>query len=346
VFVATNLNSGDVNTEVQGGKFSKFFVGGALVKAGSAEMGTVTVTVSGGEFANRIYGAGYAYGTDAVTELSAENSVITISGGTVNDGVFGGAHARKNAHVLVDAVDINISGGTFKDIFGGGWAEQGSTSTVTSATIDMSAGFAEYIFAGGANGSDSASINGSEAAAASGDAAPAVAISLTGSADADYIFLSSKHANSKVYGDVTLTISDCDSDKGFEFTRISGMAGCGVDNTSGTTKVVLESNLSLDYLDFVDELQIAEGCTLNINEKLLVEYNNEMIVRLALDGDDTNNGDWTVMSGAALNDSWQLGHVKFMLGDSELEFATGGEGLFKETDENGNVIAIKYGQLS
>ncbi|MBR2345001.1 MAG: hypothetical protein IKA71_04365, partial [Lentisphaeria bacterium] len=132
VFVGTDLTSGNVDTEVQGGKFSKFFVGGALVKTGSAVMGTVAVTVSGGEFADRIYGAGYAYGTDAVTELRAENSVINISGGTVNDGVFGGAHARKNAHVLVDAVDINISGGTFKDIFGGGRAERNSVSTVTS----------------------------------------------------------------------------------------------------------------------------------------------------------------------------------------------------------------------
>ncbi|MBR2345541.1 MAG: hypothetical protein IKA71_07140, partial [Lentisphaeria bacterium] len=62
VFVGTDLTSGNVDTEVQGGKFSKFFVGGALVKNDSAEMGTVTVNVSGGEFADRIYGAGYAYG--------------------------------------------------------------------------------------------------------------------------------------------------------------------------------------------------------------------------------------------------------------------------------------------
>ncbi|MBR2344587.1 MAG: hypothetical protein IKA71_02240, partial [Lentisphaeria bacterium] len=248
-FVGTSFNTGNVTTEIQGGTFQKFAVGGALVKnaAETASMGKVEVTISGGEFADRIYGAGYAYGSDADTELHVAKSEVVLSGGTVNDGVFGGAHARKNAHVLVDAVDINISGGTFKDIFGGGWAERNSVSTVTSATIDMSAGFAKYIFAGGANSSDSASINGSEAAAASGDTDPAVAISLTGSADADYIFLSSKHANSKVYGDVTLTISDCDSDKGFEFTRISGMAGCGVDNTSGTTKVVLESDLSLKY---------------------------------------------------------------------------------------------------
>ncbi|MBR2345472.1 MAG: hypothetical protein IKA71_06780, partial [Lentisphaeria bacterium] len=108
VFVGTDLTSGNVNTEVQGGKFSKFFVGGALVKTESADMGTVTVTVSGGEFADRIYGAGYAYGigdVDADTvELRVAKSEVVLSGGTVNDGVFGGAHARKNAHVLVDAV--------------------------------------------------------------------------------------------------------------------------------------------------------------------------------------------------------------------------------------------------
>ncbi|MBR2345064.1 MAG: hypothetical protein IKA71_04680, partial [Lentisphaeria bacterium] len=159
VFVGTDLTSGNVDTEVQGGKFNKFFVGGALVKTEAADMGTVTVSVSGGEFADRIYGAGYAYGIGDVdadtvaTELHVAKSEVVLSGGTVNDGVFGGAHARKNAHVLVDAVNINISGGTFKDIFGGGWAERSSTSTVTSATIDMSAGFAKYIFAGGANSS-------------------------------------------------------------------------------------------------------------------------------------------------------------------------------------------------
>ena len=71
-----------------------------------------------------------------------------------------------------------------------------------------------------------------------------------------------------------------------------------------------------------------------------------MIVRLDLGENGYDGSEWTLMSGAALNDSWQLDHVKFMLGDSELEFATSGEGLFKETDENGNVIAIKYGQLS
>ncbi|MBR2345085.1 MAG: hypothetical protein IKA71_04800, partial [Lentisphaeria bacterium] len=41
VFVGTDLTSGDVDTEVRGGKFSKFFVGGALVKTEAADMGTV-----------------------------------------------------------------------------------------------------------------------------------------------------------------------------------------------------------------------------------------------------------------------------------------------------------------
>ena len=125
------------------------------------------------------------------------------------------------------------------------------------------------------------------------------------------------------------------------------MAGCGVDNTSGTTKVVLESDLSLKYLDFVDELQIAEGCTLNIDEKLLVEYNNEMIVRLDLGENGYDNSEWTVMSGAALNDSWQLDHVKFVLvsNGEESDLSLGADGLIKTTDENGKSI-IKYSQLS
>ncbi|MBR2345891.1 MAG: hypothetical protein IKA71_08945, partial [Lentisphaeria bacterium] len=85
VFVGTDRTSGNVNTEVQGGKFSKFFVGGALVKTGSAEMGTVVVTVSGGEFADRIYGAGYAYGIGDVdadtvaTELHVAKSEVVLS---------------------------------------------------------------------------------------------------------------------------------------------------------------------------------------------------------------------------------------------------------------------------
>jgi hypothetical protein len=56
----------------------------------------------------------------------------------------------------------------------------------------------------------------------------------------------------------------------------------------------------VDYLDFIDELVIDENCTLEINKGFLTGYENGMKVTLDFDTDETNNKDWTILSGNAL----------------------------------------------
>jgi hypothetical protein len=154
----------------------------------------------------------------------------------------------------------------------------------------------------------------------------------------NHIFLSGKNENSSVSGNVTLTVNDFDGDV---LKRLSGTSAWGNDNSLGTTKVDLNTGLSVDYLDFIDELVIDENCTLEINKGFLTGYEKGMKVTLDFNGNTEDAADWTILSGEALDDF--NGKLSFYIDENELTLGTefsDGRGLYR--DENGS---YKFGTI-
>ena len=91
--------------------------------------------------------------------------------------------------------------------------------------------------------------------------------------------------------------------------------------------------MSVDYLDFVDELEISVNCTLQINKGFLTGYENGMKVTLDFNDNAKDNADWTILSGEALDDF--NGKLSFYIGETELalgaEFSEG-RGLYRDED--------------
>ena len=294
---------------------------------GRVSTGNISTTITGGDIDGYIYGAGYTYNGEDDVDLKVAKSTITLNGAKHDQYIVSGAHARKGAKAVVFATEITVTDGSYGRLFGGGWAEQdGAYSEVENATITVNGGLVDYIYAGGANGSEAATnVFGS------------VSIVLHGGT-VNHIFLSGKNENSSVTGNVTLTVNDFDGDV---LKRLSGTSAWGNDNSSGTTKVDLNTGLSVDYLDFIDELVIDKNCTLEINKGFLTGYENGMKVTLDFDTDETNNKDWTVLSGDALANF--NGKLSFYIGETELalgaEFSEG-RGLYR--DENGS---YKFGTI-
>jgi hypothetical protein len=322
IYAGGNENTtGDIATTISGGTIQNIVIGGALVKPNSAAVftGDITTTITGGDIDGYIYGAGYTYNGEADVDLEVAKSTITLNGAKHDKYIVSGAHARKGAKAVVSATETTVTGGSYGRLFGGGWAEQNDAySEVKNATITVNGGLVDYIYAGGANGSDAATkVSGS------------VNIVLKGGT-VNHIFLSGKNENSSVTGNVTLTVDGFD---GEVLKRLSGTSAWGNDNSLGTTKVDLNTGLSVDYLDFIDELVIDENCTLEINKGFLTGYENGMKVTLDFDTDETNNKDWTVLSGDALADF--NGKLSFYIDENELtlgaEFSEG-RGLYRDED--------------
>jgi hypothetical protein len=313
--------SGNITTTISGGTLQNIVIGGALVKPNSAAVSTVniTTTITGGDIDGYIYGAGYTYNGEAEVDLTVAKSTITLDGAEHDKYIVSGAHARKGAKAEVEETVITVEDGNYGRLFGGGWAEQdGAYSEVKNATITVNGGLVDYIYAGGANGSEAATkVSGS------------VNIVLNGGT-VNHIFLSGKNENSSVTGDVTLTVNDFDGDV---LKRLSGTSAWGNDNSLGTTKVDLNTGLSVDYLDFIDELVIDENCTLEINKGFLTGYENGMKVTLDFNGNTEDAADWTILSGEALDDF--NGKLSFYIGETELtlgaEFSEG-RGLYRDED--------------
>ena len=314
--------SGDITTTISGGTIQNIVIGGALVKPDSAAVstGNISTTISGGDIDGYIYGAGYTYNGEAEVDLKVAKSTITLNGAKHDQYIVSGAHARKGAKAVVKETVITVEDGSYGRLFGGGWAEQdGAYSEVKNATITVNGGLVDYIYAGGANGSE-----------ASTNVSKNVSIVLNGGT-VNHIFLSGKNENSSVAGNVTLTVNAFAENEVLK--RLSGTSAWGNDNSSGTTKVDLNTGLSVDYLDFIDELVIDENCTLQINKGFLTGYENGMKVTLDFDTDETNNKDWTVLSGDALADF--NGKLSFYIDETELalgaEFSNG-RGLYRDED--------------
>lgn len=289
-FIGTGpRNTGDVRSVITGGTFMKPVIGGGLVRQNEQPlaMGKVTLEISGGSFlGDKLYAAGYAYGMEdrdrgTSPELSVASSCLFLSDVVIGGDIYGGAHTRRNGTAVVSVAEIAVTSGEYGSIYGGGWAEKDSVSIVVDAVIDISGGRVGSIYAGGGS-----SANGTTRITGG------VAVSVGGDAGADFVFLAGKNRQCWVEGDAVLTVSG----EMKEMIRISGRNGNGSgDRMLGTSVLNLETDLTVDYLDYVDEVNIKEGSLLTVRTRFLAETISGMAVNFVLDGD--LDGDWDVIAG-------------------------------------------------
>ncbi|MCI5779102.1 MAG: hypothetical protein MR051_04715, partial [Lentisphaeria bacterium] len=308
-FFGTTQASGNVRTVFAGGTVVNSAIGGALVLAGSsAGLGAVTLDIRDGvsllggpSNGGMNYVAGYAYGANASPAarddakcLTVDSAVLNLSGSSINGNLYAGAHARKGAWTEVTATTITVTGGIVEKLYGGGWAERYGQSDVGTATVNISGGSINRLYAGGGNGSNAYTYTTTADLTISGGTV-------------DYVFLGGRNINCFV-GDATLTIT---GDDAMTLTRISGHNDCGVDNTTGTAALNVRTDVTVDYLDYVDRINIAEGGSLAIGELALYDDPSvELAVNLITDGVES---DWTVLSGASMD---VLGAAQFYVNDA------------------------------
>lgn len=292
-FIGTDSrNAGNARSVITGGTFLKPVIGGGLVRQNEVPltMGTVTLEISGGSFpGGKLYVAGYAYGIedgDTSPDLSVVSSRLLLSGVVIGGDIYGGAHARRNGTAVVSDTEIVVTSGEYGSIYGGGWAEKNSVSIVADAVIDISGGHVEYVYAGGGGTSDGVT-------RVTGD----VTISVRGDAGADFVFLAGRNRQCWVEGDAALTVSGGAK----EMVRVSGRNANGSgDRMLGTSVLNLETDLTVGYLDYVDEINIHEGSLLTVQTRFLTESLSTAVVNFVLDGD--LDAGWDVIAGREIYD--------------------------------------------
>ena len=315
-FFGTTLASGDVRTVFTGGTVANSMIGGALVLTGSsAGLDNVMLDIHDGvsllggpSNGGMNYVAGYAYGANGATALpgaanyTVGSAVLNLAGSSINGNLYGGAHARKYAWISVDATTLTVTGGTVEKLYGGGWAERGARSDVGTATVSISGGSIGRLYAGGGNGSNAYTYTTTANLTISGGTV-------------DFVFLGGRNINSSV-GDATLTITgDAQT-----LTRISGHNDCGADRTTGTSTLNIQTNVTLDYLDYVDRINISEDNLLHIVEDVVYTGGNDLAVNLETDGFD---GVWTLFSATDAADINTLASARFYLNGGTTSYTMG-----------------------
>lgn len=133
------------NVYVEGGKVN------GSVYGGSNNSGTVNnsnITMTDGTTEN-VFGGGFGQNTNIGTTATPGSSTVNISGGTINNNVYGGGEEGK----VNGNADVTVSGGTMKNVFGAG---KGGTTTaqVSGQTfVTVSGGtISESVYGGGEAG--------------------------------------------------------------------------------------------------------------------------------------------------------------------------------------------------
>lgn len=160
VFGGSNENNGPVlSVNMKGGTVNGNIYGGSN-NSGTIN-GLATINVSGGTVSN-VFGGGYGTSTNM-----AAGTKVTVSGGTIgtsakeepNGNVYGGGYAG----TVTGNTEVNISGGTMKDVYGAGlgaeytgttWPPAAANANITgTTTVNVSGGTMVNVYGGGENGS-------------------------------------------------------------------------------------------------------------------------------------------------------------------------------------------------
>ncbi|MBQ9803542.1 MAG: hypothetical protein IJW35_01725, partial [Lentisphaeria bacterium] len=247
---ADKSGADNIATTIQGGKVESNLVGGAYVAAGETTAVDKVELLIGGtaELADgsRAYAGGYLYGNAGDAEAAAKAQLtvgevnVNLTGGTVGGNLYGGAHARQNGNASVTEVNITVTAGSHSRIYAGGWAEKGAESHVTTANVTISGGSVDYLYGGGANADGKTYVTTSN-------------ITISGAAEVNTIFMGGRYGYSWV-DNVNLTFAGAEK----VLKRLSGVSSAGMDYSEATV-VELETNVTADLIDYVDNFTINEG---------------------------------------------------------------------------------------
>ncbi|MBE6399861.1 MAG: hypothetical protein E7041_06950 [Lentisphaerae bacterium] len=253
---ADKSGADNIATTIQGGKVESNLVGGAYVPAGETTAVDKVELLIGGtaELADgsRAYAGGYLYGNAGDTEAAAEAQLtvdlvnINLTGGTVGGNLYGGAHARQNGNASVTEVNITVTAGNHSRIYAGGWAEKGAVSSVGTANVTISGGTVDYLYGGGANAYGKTYVTTTN-------------ITVSDAAVVNTIFMGGRYGYSYV-NTVELTFNG----EAKTLKRLSGVSSAGMDYSEATV-VELETNVTADLIDYVDNFTINEGFKLTAN---------------------------------------------------------------------------------
>ena len=188
--------------------------GGNLAAAGTVESEVSPVVFMSGGTVNNIYGGGL--GASAVL---TGNTSVTLTGGTVNNNIFGGGDAAD----VTGGVSVSITGGTVThDVYGGG-----ALANTNTANWDPTANEGAGDWAAGKTSASHITQVSLTGGTISGDA--------YGGGLGDKAILGGGHADiaAQVYGDVTIELNKdvASSSKGATVSRIFG-----ANNKNGTPK--------------------------------------------------------------------------------------------------------------
>lgn len=158
---ATATVTGTATTVITGGTFNKakigtttstapsFVAGGYAYGTGAtAYVGSTSLTITGGEFAGKVFGGGYAYGDGAKSTVGS--TYVYITGGTFEDNIVAGGFVQDTTDTYAYAdvtgdtyleiagdIDMSSLGG---DIVGGGEASRGQANVGGNTTVIIGSG--------------------------------------------------------------------------------------------------------------------------------------------------------------------------------------------------------------
>lgn len=152
--------TGNTNVVISGGSVKNVYGAGLGTEANAISDnanigGTTTVTVSGGNITQSVYGGGEngAVGYNS----TGSNSLVVVSGGTIGENVFGGG----NNGFTNGPTIVNMDGGTVEgSVFGGAFGKKGKVYVAGLRTVNMRGGTVnKNVYGGSRNANDALSFN-------------------------------------------------------------------------------------------------------------------------------------------------------------------------------------------
>ena len=272
-----------------------YIVGGARVDGGTASVGNVELNITGGALQRDdvyayTWGAGYVRGG----ELTVEKATVNLSASLDGD-IFAGAHSRNNGSATVENSFVNVTDGTFRRVFGGGWSQHQGTSHVENVKMDISGGTIFAVYAGGANSAENISSIGN------------AEINVSEDADITNIYLTGRHKEGTVSGNVTLNFN------GGTVDYISGITPGGIDQ-GGTTTAVFSSDIEDLGIDGLDVLKIYQGVTVNMIEE--IDFTDFQKIQFVINDIENFDTSWTALTSDIIINDFDKFNISFIGADA------------------------------
>ena len=160
VFGGANMSRSGATTKVtmKNGKVNGSVYGGAQGATATSDIvyvtGMSTVSITGGQVENNVFGGGYGSRT-----VMRGGTTVTVSGGSIAGNVYGGGEqgtVGRSGNNQSANTSVTISGGTVNDVYGAGKGTAGtagSANIIGSTTVAVSGGTVNgSVYGGGQNG--------------------------------------------------------------------------------------------------------------------------------------------------------------------------------------------------